>query len=271
MAQLDHRPHPVLQGYVARCVGYDYLLDPRAVHHGLPAPSATVVIAFDDPLDTEWLGDPPSRGRRWTTVSGLGLRPALIHTHGIQRGIQLDLTPAGVGALLGMPVAAIGETLLTFADVGLGDALHERLAAEASWPARFAALDRLLLTRLDAVAHRPPADVTHAWDMLAATHGLLPVRALAEQTGWSRRHLQTRFRAEYGVSPKQAARLFRFRHARALSLDGHPLAAVAHRAGYADQAHLTRDWRELAGTPPTTTLRELFPILQDAAEDAAAG
>lgn len=271
MAQLDHRPHPMLEGYVARCVGYDYLLDPRAVHHGLPAPTATVVIAFDDPLDTEWLGEPPSRSRRWTTVSGLGLRPVLIHTHGIQRGVQLDLTPAGAGALLGTPMAAIADTLLTFADVGLGTDLHERLAAETSWPARFALLDRLLLARLDTTAHRPPADVTHAWDLLARAHGLVPVQALAERTGWSRRHLQARFRAEYGVSPKQAARLFRFQHARALSLAGRPLAAVAHHAGYADQAHLTRDWHQLAGAPPTATLREVFPILQDAAEDPVGG
>jgi len=271
MVQVAHRPLPILQPYVARCVGYDYLVDPRAVHHGLPAPSATVVIAFDDPLDTEWLGDPASRSRRWTTVSGLGLRPALIHTHGIQRGIQLDLTPTGVGALLGVPVAAIGDTLLTFADVGLGSDVHERLAAATTWHARFALLDRFLLARLEATTHRPAADVAQAWELWAGAHGLLPIRALAERTGWSRRHLQTRFRAEYGISPKQAARLFRFQHARTLSLGGCPLAAVAHRAGYADQAHLTRDWRELAGTPPTASLREMFPILQDATEDAVGG
>lgn len=268
---MAHRPPPALRRYVAQCVGYDYLLDPRAVHHGLPSPTATVVIAFDDPLDTEWLGDPGSRSRRWTTVSGLGLRPALIRTHGIQRGIQLALTPAGVRALLGVPAAAIADILLTFADVGLGDGLHERMAAETSWPARFALLDRFLLGRLDRSAHRPAADLVHAWELLGRTDGLLPVQALAEQIGWSRRHLQARFRAEYGVSPKQAARLFRFEHARTLSVGGRALAAVAHRAGYADQAHLTRDWRELAGRPPTATLRELFPILQDATAAAVGG
>jgi AraC-like DNA-binding protein len=45
---------------------------------------------------------------------------------------------------------------------------------------------------------------------------------------------------------------------------GHkPLAAVAHGCGYADQGHLTRDWSDLAGCPPTTWLREEFPFLQD--------
>jgi len=270
MVQRVHRPHPILQPYVARCVGYDYLPDPRSVHHGLPAATGTIVVAFDDPLDTEWLGDPLSRSRRWTTVSGLGLRPALIHTHGIQRGIQLDLAPAGVGALLGMPVAAIADSLQTFSDVGLSEELHERLADEPSWDTRFAVLDRLLLTRLDSTPHRPPADLAHAWELLEHAHGLLPVQVLAEQTGWSRRHLQSRFSAEYGVSPKQAARLFRFQYARSLALRGHPLATVAHHAGYADQAHLTRDWHDLAGAPPAATLREMFPILQDEAVDARA-
>ena len=271
MAQQVHRVHPALQTYVAQCVGYDYLPDPRAVHHGLPSPTATLVIAFDDPLDTEWLGDPRSRARRWTTVSGLGVRPALIHTHGIQRGIQLDLTPAGVGALLGMPVAAIADSLHTLADLGLGDELHERLASAVSWPDRFALLDGLLLAQLHTDPVGPPPEVTHAWDLISRSRGRLRVSVVADRAGWSRRHLQTRFGAEYGVSPKQAARLFRFHYARSLALRGRPLAAIAHQAGYADQAHLTRDWHELAGASPVATLREMFPILQDEAVDARAG
>ena len=42
-----------------------------------------------------------------------------------------------------------------------------------------------------------------------------------------------------------------------------PLAEAAHRCGYADQAHLTREWVALAGCPPSTWLREEFPFLQD--------
>ena len=49
--QHDRRVHPALAGLVHRMSGYDLRLDPRAVHHGVPGPSATVIISFDEPLD----------------------------------------------------------------------------------------------------------------------------------------------------------------------------------------------------------------------------
>jgi AraC-like DNA-binding protein len=41
------------------------------------------------------------------------------------------------------------------------------------------------------------------------------------------------------------------------------LAEIAARCGYADQAHLTREWRELAGCTPSTWLAEELPSVQD--------
>ena len=69
-------------------------------------------------------------------------------------------------------------------------------------------------------------------------------------------------RAECGLTPRDVRRLARFERARA-DLGRAPLAEVAHRCGYADQAHLTREWGALAGCSPTTWLREEFPFLQD--------
>ena len=65
-------------------------------------------------------------------------------------------------------------------------------------------------------------------------------------------------------------RLGRFQASRAL-LGRVPLAEVAQRCGYADQSHLTREWGEFAGCPPTTWLREEFPFLQDLDARAEAG
>ena len=93
--------------------------------------------------------------------------------------------------------------------------------------------------------------------MLSAARGELSVADLAATTGWSARHLHARFVAEYGVSTKQAARLMRFDRARGLVLGGAGLADAAARSGYADQAHLTREWTRLAGQPPRRTLAEL--------------
>jgi AraC-like DNA-binding protein len=89
------------------------------------------------------------------------------------------------------------------------------------------------------------------------------VADLAHEVGWSRRHLTDRFTDEYGIGPKQAARIERFQHARQLIGGGHPVADVAARCGYADQAHLTRDFRALGGCTPTEWRHESLSFVQD--------
>ncbi|MFD7892918.1 helix-turn-helix domain-containing protein, partial [Streptomyces albidoflavus] len=66
-----------------------------------------------------------------------------------------------------------------------------------------------------------------------------------------------RYRGELGLSPKTFARVLRFAHAHELAVDGDPLpwGEVAAVSGYADQAHLVRDWREFTGRSPTAWRR----------------
>ncbi|AKT50993.1 helix-turn-helix domain-containing protein [Arsenicicoccus sp. oral taxon 190] len=266
--------HPGLREHVSRMTGYDLRLDPRAVHHGLPGPSATVIISFDEPLDVGWLG--ASSGRHWMLASGLHTRPALIRTHGVQHGIQLDLTPTGCRALLGIPMSGIARALADLADLPLGIPadLHARLAATTSWEGRFALLEGHLLGLLDRGDRRqaaPPADLVRGWAVLRRGHGRVRVAALADHLGWSRRHLVTRFAGEFGLAPSEVARLHRFGAALELGRAGRPWADVAVRAGYADQAHLSREFRALGGQTPTQWRTEVFPVVQDAPAAAAAG
>jgi AraC-like DNA-binding protein len=57
----------------------------------------------------------------------------------------------------------------------------------------------------------------------------------------------------------------RFERSRRLIQDGEhrTLADVAATAGYYDQAHMTREWNEIAGCPPTTWIAEELPSVQD--------
>ncbi|MGV9766911.1 helix-turn-helix domain-containing protein, partial [Micromonospora tulbaghiae] len=80
------------------------------------------------------------------------------------------------------------------------------------------------------------------------------VAATAAEVGLGERALHRRSRALFGYGPKTLARILRMRRALDLARTGAPLAEVAVRSGYADQAHLTREVRELAGVPPTRLL-----------------
>lgn len=78
------------------------------------------------------------------------------------------------------------------------------------------------------------------------------------------RHLQSKFRIETGLTPKQAARVIRFDRARhAFACAPHTtVATIAATHGYADQAHLDREFQALAGCSPTTWLAEEFRNIQ---------
>jgi len=108
-------------------------------------------------------------------------------------------------------------------------------------------------------------EVAFAWRRLRASHGAVSVADLAAETGYSARHLNGLFRAEVGLAPKAAGRVFRFDHAKRLlaaACPALPLADLAAECGYYDQAHLAREFRDLAGCPPTQWLAEEFRFVQ---------
>lgn len=75
------------------------------------------------------------------------------------------------------------------------------------------------------------------------------VRSVADETGWSARNLQRQSAAVYGYGPATLRRILRFRRAVRFLRDGRTVADAAHMAGYADQAHLSRQVLDLAGVP----------------------
>jgi AraC-like DNA-binding protein len=75
------------------------------------------------------------------------------------------------------------------------------------------------------------------------------VADLAQEVGWSPRTLQRQCTAVYGYGGATLRRILRFRQARRLLDAGLQITDVAARAGYADQPHLHREVRALAGVP----------------------
>jgi AraC-like DNA-binding protein len=155
----------------------------------------------------------------------------------------------------------------------LAGELRERLQAAPDWPARFAALDRVLLRRAGQPRGVHPA-VAQAWRLAVASRGGATVSGLASTAGWSTRHLRSQFLRETGLTPRAAIRVSRFDHARRLlqrrAAAGQPpaLADLAADCGYYDQAHLAREFRDLAGQPPSAWLAEEFPFVQALAGSA---
>ncbi len=263
-------PAAPLRGLVAWYTGYRQEGVPPARHRGLPSPYLTMIITLDDPLTVARHPDPATAAGCYTTlVGGLHTSPALITHDGRQSGVQVALSPLGARALLGMPAGELANTDVEGSDV-LGAAareLHERLREARTWAARFAILDEVLAARAGP-GPRVSSGVAEAWRLLTGSGGAIRVSDLAQQVGWSPRYLQRRMLTETGLTPKSAARVTRFDRARRLlqrqAGAGQPvtLADLAAACGYYDQAHLAREFRELASCPPSAWLAEEFRNVQ---------
>ena len=258
--------HPGLAGVARGYTGYTERHAGPLRRREPATGQVTLIVSFGDPLDIVEMSESSSGGRRLTSfVVGLHDGYAVTEHAGVQAGIQVDLTPLGAAAVLGIPPTALANECVPLDDV-LGRAageLADRLASAPAWADRFALLDRLLLER---TADAPPPDpaVAWAWDQLARSGGQVPVGLLAEEIGWSRRHFGARFRAEVGLPPKPAARVLRFTAAarRLAAGTGGSIADVAAAGGYADHSHLVREFRRLAGCTPSQLAAEEVAFVQ---------
>lgn len=253
---------------VGRCVGYRYEGFEPGIHRGLPSPTVTLVISLGTPLALK----PPEVDRveaHQALVGGLHTKPAVIVHDGNQYGIQLDLPPHAIRSLFAIPAAELATQVVPLSDVlPAADELIERLAAAPNWDERFAIVESTLRSSA-AATDAMPSDMEEVWSEITRARGNIRIRDVAAELGWSRRHLSERFRREYGLTPKDVARLSRF--TRAIRLIHQPIrptfAELAAACGYVDQSHLTRDWVEFAGCTPTQWLAtEVLPFVQD--EDA---
>ncbi len=245
-------------------------------HSALPTASIALVISLGAPLRIACREEGDDYRRFPAVIAGLRTKPAAIAHDGSAHDLSVALTPDGA-RLLGVNAAALGGRMVELSEI-LGrraDALSDQLHAAKDWRSRFTVLDRFLLDRLERLK-APETALSLAWRRLLASGGAVPVARLASEVGYGRRHLHQRFTAEYGVTPKHVARLARFqrsvrriraaehRRRRSPSAASETLAAVAAEVGYFDQSHMAREWREMAGRPPSEWVAaEELPFVQD--------
>jgi AraC-like DNA-binding protein len=263
------RPHALVREYVDGYSGYAMRGFPPGRHMGLPSRHLTLVVQFDKPITLAVLPDGSSQPQRFDAlIGGFHTTPAVIEHDGDQHGVQLHVTPAGARALFGMPASELVATVVPLDAVWGRTAteLVERLGEAYSWDDRFAAIDRVLARAAAGRAEVPAAikpETAEAMRRLVTVSGDVDISSVAADVGWSRRHLSEQFGAEYGVTPKEMARVLRFERSKMLFVcrARATLAQIAAECGYADQAHMAREWRTLAGASPTQWLAdEQLPV-----------
>ncbi|MGO1173127.1 MAG: helix-turn-helix domain-containing protein [Actinomycetaceae bacterium] len=277
-------------------VGYRARGAAEGVHRGLPSATLTFIVALDDGVRASAAADDlGSASPARIVLGGLHRTASFVHQYSRQAGIQVALHPLATRALFGVPAAELSVTDFDAGALlgGWGEELVGRVAGAVDWRSAFTALsDRLVSRYDDRVSVRP--ELAHAWHLLRRTGGRIAVHALARDVGLSERHLSALFRREVGAGPKAVGDLVRFERvltdiARGVRREvggegggtggtggtgdegvvagganadlgggagGAGLARIAAETGYADQAHLTRDFTRRVGIPPTAWIAE---------------
>ncbi|WP_345663838.1 DUF6597 domain-containing transcriptional factor [Streptomyces venetus] len=153
--------------------------------------------------------------------------------------------PGTAPALLGVPAHELRDRRVELADLWPASEVRRLAARVNAAPDPASGLEDLALRQAAGAA--PPDPVLR--QVVTALGQGRTVGETADELGLGARQLHRRSLTAFGYGPKTLARILRLRRALALARDGMPFAATAARSGYADQAHLARDVRELAGLP----------------------
>jgi AraC-like DNA-binding protein len=224
--------------------------------HGPPAAALAPYVAHYWAVSWDLRGQPPFRQKivpmpqvHLSFLNGGALvrgvsRGFVVRTlEGRGRVFGVAFRPGCFRPFLGRPLSTITDRTLPAESVFGGPPPTSATASS---------VDAFLL------AHRPGPDpvmetAAALVDLIAATPGLTRVDSLAAGAGLSMRRLQRLFADYVGVAPKWVIRRYRLheitdRLAAGVTVDW---AGLAADLGYADQAHLTRDFTKLVGEPPT--------------------
>jgi AraC-like DNA-binding protein len=239
----EFAPPPALAGSVV-CTWLQVIGEGATAHDQRVLP--------DGCIDVIWTGSEPPR------VVGPATGPVIVELPPGSALLGVRFRPGCAPPCLGAPASELLDREVPLADLWgrVADSLSQRVLDQPSIAARFAAIEEQVRARLgSARAQDQLAAAAVAW---LARHPGGRVERLAGELGVSPRQLQRRFAAAVGYGPKTFQRVARLQRLLALGERSAGarmgLTQLALAAGYADQAHMTREVRALTGRTPAATI-----------------
>jgi AraC-like DNA-binding protein len=245
----EYAPSPILKRYLV-CA---WTLEIRAGHG-----QHRQRILPDGCSDIVWMGEAAPIVIGPMTKSTLSTSPAGTTIVGLR------FRPEVAARVFGVPAQELADQTVALdrlwrrADV---DEASERLLERRTAAGRVSIAISFLASRGHATLPPEPL-IQQAMSLLSETPHER-VDALVDILGVSARHLRRRFLTAVGYNPKLFQRILRFQRLLALAKTHHSrrLGDLALLAGYADQAHMTRDVGEFAGVPPSALLGKVVSAL----------
>jgi AraC-like DNA-binding protein len=169
--------------------------------------------------------------------------------------------PGEALAFFDVPLAELTDTTAGVDELGWHAArnLGDQVADTPTITGKIALIETTLRARRAGLDRRAaPRWLRAAVQLLEGEDSGPGLQRVRDEVGASERTHERQFRERVGLSPKMFQRVARFRRAlkRMQRRSGAPYAAVAADTGYADQAHLVREFKSLAGITPAAYARE---------------
>ncbi|RZK57516.1 MAG: AraC family transcriptional regulator [Hymenobacter sp.] len=186
---------------------------------------------------------------------GLLQQPAVFRTQNQLEIIGIRCFPWTVFELLGLPPGQDGVRVFAHPIAQLQAPLTQQMQAGKLQEALAEIQQYFLADRARAASHRL---LGKAGAAMRAAHGTLPVSQVAAAAHATVRTLERQFKQAAGYSVKDVSGLMRFEQVRN-HLWQQPtasLASLAQELGYADQAHLSREFKRYSGTTPAAFARQ---------------
>lgn len=247
-------PSAMLAGIVTDLIGFRELAPVYSRQTEPASLDVPLVISFGEPFAIGLSRAPGDNDRYASFAAGVHAGPVVIDSFGRSCCIQVNFTPLGGRRFFGLPMSELADRMVPLDELlgAWGHQLRERLGEENDWHRRLDIAENFITERLTNAAS-PQTEVGWALERIMASGGRSRIAAIATEIGWSRKHLAARFADQVGVGPKAISRIVRFNRAANLAkrADRAGWADLAAECGYADQAHLVREFRELAGATPT--------------------
>ncbi len=174
--------------------------------------------------------------------------------------VGVYLYPSSLPLLFGLPAIEVTNHIVDVQTLlgKEGEELEYKILMSNSDWKRIALITNFFMAKLREHSNNE-ASVQFCVDQILQTRGSVRVEHMAETVNLSRRQLERKFVVSSGLSPKLFSRITRFRHVIRLSnlQTIKSLSALAYEAGYSDQSHFIREFKEFSGYTPKTYFKTL--------------
>lgn len=167
--------------------------------------------------------------------------------------LAVRFQPDGLSAFINMPGSEFVNRPATFLELfgNKGSSMEDQLLLCNNSEQRTKLMIQFLESQLSSHYGRYDNVINWCVKNIRSNNGVLDKNQFERHIGLSQRQLERRFKNSVGLTIKRFAKITRFQHTLSLINDNEmSLTSLAHHAGYYDQAHFIKDFKEFAGINP---------------------